>query len=82
MAAVARYHLPEFADSSWDTVLFLTPYGIARNFISPGAITSFYGEISPGNAMLDTLRLATVGMLYLAAGINSLFLLLRLRDKP
>lgn len=49
LAALSAYPAPDFTDTNWDIVLFLTPIGILKNLIAANpALRSFYFDISSG----------------------------------
>jgi hypothetical protein len=54
VALVTSYQVPDLSDSNWDTVLFLTPIGIIKNFLDENPLMrSFYFDSSPGIVILS-----------------------------
>jgi hypothetical protein len=83
MALASGYPWPDLREASWDTALFLTPYGILSNLVDPAkvALKSFYFDISPGQQTLSIE--ATIGMIaiYLLMLTNVIWFIAK-RPKP
>lgn len=56
LSLASGYSLPDFSDSNWDTVLFLSPYGIVSNFFYETTLKSFYFDLSRGQGDLSDWR--------------------------
>jgi hypothetical protein len=88
LSAVSGFSFPNFKDANWDTVLFLTPIGILKNFTAESsALRSFYLDISAGQTTFGIYEWIAVSVLYLAAAIAGVLFLRKLagagsRAKP
>lgn len=49
LSCLSGYTFPNFNDSNWDTVLFLTPWGIISNLLWHPILATFYWDPAPGN---------------------------------
>ncbi len=56
LSGLSIYQIPDLSEVDWQTVLFLTPYGIVSNFIhrQDSVMWSFYSDISSGQLDLST----------------------------
>lgn len=71
IAVVSTYELPDFSQINQDVVLFLTPYGIARNlFDQESLLRPFYFEQSTGQNQLTPLKMGILSLLYLIMFLN------------
>lgn len=76
LALVSGYRIPDFNDSNWLTVMFLTPSGIVTNHLdSESVIRSFYGEISSGQVTLNFSQIAFMTLIYVGLVANLFWLL-------
>jgi hypothetical protein len=83
IAAVSGYHLPDFRDSNWQTVLFLTPWGLVANNLEPNsAIATFYGDKSPGQLGLGPSQAALLGVLWAMGLVNFVLFIFALKTVP
>ena len=84
IAAVSAYRLPDFHDSNWQTVLFLTPFGLIANHLdSSSAIATFYSDKSPGQLGLGPSQTALLAVMWIMAVVNFVFFMLALsKRKP
>ncbi len=69
----ASGYVIQFPDSNWDTTLFLTPFGIAHNFLMGTTLSAFYTEPSRGQTPLNLL----MGLCYAAIAVHGLLLIRR-----
>lgn len=76
LAGASQYPPPDFSESNWDIVLFLTPLGILKNLlaVSP-ALRSFYLDISTGQTQMASQQLIFMGLVYILLAINGLSIL-------
>ncbi len=75
---VSKFSIPEFKDANWDTVLFLTPIGILKNFTADSsALRSFYVDVSSGQIQFEAWQWAAVTGLYLIAAFAGVLFLRR-----
>lgn len=67
LACLSSYQIPDLSQANWDTVLFLTPYGILSNHINPNnaVLKSFYSDMSSGQNQIPTMNLIGMGIVYL-----------------
>lgn len=76
MAVISGYGLPNLAETNWQTVLFLTPWGLIQNFLSTSPVMrSFYFETSAGQIPWEDGRWVWMLCLGLALGANAFFFL-------
>ena len=77
LAAAAGYRVPDLSRANWDTVLFLTPYGILNNYFSQNVLWSFYGDISAGQLELGGMQTGFLGLIYLVLAEHMIYFLTR-----
>lgn len=83
LSLASNYPVPNFSEANWDTVLFLTPVGIAKNMNAENPVMrSFYADVSAGQIKLDQGQIAIMYALYLAMLANAFLLVRRLRAGP
>ncbi len=71
VAVVSAYELPDFSQINQDIVLFLTPYGIAKNiFDKESLLRPFYFEKSAGQNQLTPLKFGLLTLLYAIMLLN------------
>lgn len=66
LSSVAAYTVPDLSQSNWDTVLFLTPYGLINNFLNRKSTVmwSFYSDISAGQLELSQNQVLLMAVVY------------------
>lgn len=76
LALVSGYQVPDFSDSNWLTVMFLTPSGILSNHLdTDSVIRSFYDDISGGQVSLSLSQTAFMIVIYLGLVANLVMLM-------
>jgi hypothetical protein len=76
LAGASAYPAPDFTESSWDIVLFLTPIGIIKNLLAASpALRSFYLDISQGQVALSGPQIMFMGIIYILLVWNGLSIL-------
>lgn len=71
LAYVSGYRVPDLEGASWDTVLFLTPFGIIKNFLAESPVMkSFYSDVSAGQIVFMPLQIIFVNVLILFSFFN------------
>ncbi len=71
ISLVSDYHVPDLTESNWETVLFLTPLGIIKNFLSTNPVMrSFYRDYSPGQMLLTNWQLVLILVILLVQFFN------------
>ena len=66
LSSIANYEVPDLRQSNWDTVLFLTPYGIISNYLhkESSVLWTFYADTSPGQLNLSLTQIGTMLVVY------------------
>lgn len=78
LSAISGFKIPNFKDANWDTVLFLTPIGILKNFTADNPVLrSFYLDISAGQTEFAPWQWAAVSVVYLVSALAGIFYLRR-----
>lgn len=82
IALITSYKLPDLSEANWDTVLFLTPLGIIKNFMDKSPVLrSFYFDYSKGQVSLSISKVIFL-ILFIAALIGIFIKLVNiLREK-
>ncbi|MBX3017083.1 MAG: hypothetical protein KF767_04285 [Bdellovibrionaceae bacterium] len=76
IAAASGLVSPDFTQSSWDIVLFLTPVGLLKNFLAASPVLrSFYFDLSPGQTPLTLAQTVFLSVLYPLLALNGLSIL-------
>lgn len=67
ISIVANYNVPNLDDANWDTVLFLTPYGIFHNFLNAdnSVLWTFYFDVSAGQINLNLFQSILIAVIYI-----------------
>jgi hypothetical protein len=67
LSLILKYQPPDFKDTNWDIIVFLTPYGIINNFLDKNrtVMWSFYSDISSGQIQLNNLQIILAVAIYL-----------------
>jgi hypothetical protein len=67
LSIIVKYIPPDFTDVNWDIVLFLTPFGIIKNYIEKDntVMWSFYFDTSTGQIHLTTFQMILGMIAYL-----------------
>jgi hypothetical protein len=79
LALASGYPWPDLSQANWDTVLFLTPYGILTNHLDPAqiALKSFYSDISPGQTKLSASATIWMATIYVLMVVNAIWFVAR-----
>ena len=82
LANIASYQIPDLRQSNWDTVLFLTPYGIISNYLhqKSSVLWSFYSDTSAGQLDLNLNQINAMIAVY-SLMLFSVFYFLKLGNK-
>lgn len=66
LSSILKYQTPDFKDTNWDIVLFLTPYGIINNYVNKNAsvMWSFYSDISTGQLQISNFQIILSAAVY------------------
>jgi hypothetical protein len=64
---MSGYQIPDLKDSSWQTAMFLTPYGILDNFNHKdhSVLWTFYFDATAGQTQLSTFSILSMLTVYL-----------------
>lgn len=72
VSVVSQYPVPDFKDSNWDVVLFLTPLGILKNLLADSPVLrSFYLDISNGQSKVDLTQSIFMAAFFVLMLINA-----------
>jgi uncharacterized membrane protein SirB2 len=78
---ISSYKVPDLSESSWDTVLFLTPVGIAKNFSSKNPVMkSFYSDYGKGQVLLPKMLFMSIFILFLVGIFFKLIKVFSVKD--
>lgn len=77
LSSIASYRIPDLSQSNWDTVLFLTPYGIISNYLhqNSSVLWTFYGDPSAGQLNLSLSQFSAMILVYLIMLISAAYLI-------
>lgn len=66
LSTVLRYPKPDFKDANWDIAMFLTPFGIIKNYFEKDTTVmwSFYSDISTGQVNLTSMQMMMFAAVY------------------
>ena len=76
-SSIASYQVPDLSQANWDTVLFLTPYGILHNFLNQenSVLWSFYGDLSTGQIELSQNQVLLMVIVYILLFMHVIYFL-------
>ena len=75
LSMIAKYNVPELSEANWDTVLFLTPFGIINNYFhkEESALWTFYTDTSAGQLQLSTWQIILMSLVYLSLIVHVIY---------
>ena len=76
LALASGYQIPDLSDSNWQTVLFLTPFGIVQNHLGPESpIRGFYSHVTQAHVEFSAFEIAALAAGYVGLVFNSIVFL-------
>lgn len=72
ISAISQYSIPDLNQANWDTVLFLTPYGIINNYLNKesSVLWTFYSDVSDGQNKLSLINFLMIAAVYVLLLLN------------